>query len=429
MSTSAKELIFSFIQSIDLFNFLLKNHHRRVAIIAWHIGKRMGLSNTQLNRVVLAAALHDIGALKISERDKLIQIDIENPHPHARLGAYMLESFDPFKPLATILFYHHWSYTEDQNYPKELGPVPIEAYIIHLADRVDIAIDKSKPVLLQTVKVRAEIEKRKDTLFHPEVYDAFLTASDPDRFWLDIDNTSMREVLSKIDDDMLTFEMNTEMLEQLAFTISKIIDCRSKFTSAHSFGVSETAYKLAQLSGKDETTCRKIRIAGLLHDIGKIGISTEVLEKEGPLTSEERKHIQEHAYYTNKILHIPKELNEIAEWAAHHHENHTGRGYPDNYATESITVEMDILAYADVFTALAEERPYRSGMSLDGIIHTLRTEFISQHGQQVFDVIDVHQDEVYEACISALETGHRRYNRYIELSDQYEKEFKGSIVK
>lgn len=423
MSTSGKEIICSFIQSIDLFNYLLKTHHRRVAIITWNIGQKMNLSKAQLNRLILAASLHDIGALKVVERDQLIQIDIENPHPHARLGAYMLESFEPFKPLSKIIFYHHWSYSDHDKYPIEMGPVPLESYIIHHADRVDIGIDKSKPVLLQVKQVRDEMTKRAYTLFHPDVYKAFMKASEPDRFWLDIDNTSMSDVLSKLSNDLLRFEMTIDKLEQLAYTISKIIDCRSEFTSAHSYGVSETAYKLAELANMDHLTCRKIRIAGLLHDIGKIGIRTETLEKTGSLTAEEQKHIQEHAYYTNKILHMPKELNEIAEWASHHHEKHNGKGYPDNYSKDEITIEMDILSYADIFTALAENRPYRNRLPLNNIMEILETKFINQHGQTIFDVIKKHQSEIYEVCSKALSTGHDRYQTFIKFSEKLEKEF------
>lgn len=395
MST-ARETIFSFIQSIDLFNFLLKNHHRRVATITWHIGKEMGLSKEQLSNAVLAASLHDIGALKIKERDKLIEMDIENPHPHARLGCYMLNSFEPFKSISTIIFYHHWSYEDNNNYPKSMGPVPIESYIIHLADRVDIAINQNAPILLQTRQIKEEIAKRSDILFHPEVYKAFLQACDPDRFWLDIDNTSMNEILSKLSADVLSFDMTTELLYQLAYTISKIIDCRSHYTSAHSFGVSETAYQIAKFSGLNNDSCEKIRIAGLLHDIGKVGISTEILEKEGPLTLSEKKHIQEHAYYTNKILSTVKALHTISEWASHHHETHQGRGYPDNYSDSQITIEMDILSYADVFTALAENRPYRNSLPLDDIIEILKTNFLKQHGELIFNVIDQHKQEIYQ---------------------------------
>lgn len=81
--------------------------------------------------------------MTVEERDKLIRMDIENPHPHARLGSYMLSPFEPFKPLSKIVFYHHWAYENDSEYLPELGPVPIESYIIHLADRMDISINQS----------------------------------------------------------------------------------------------------------------------------------------------------------------------------------------------------------------------------------------------------------------------------------------------
>lgn len=98
----------------------------------------------------------------------------------------------------------------------------------------------------------------------------------------------MSEILEDVNQSELNFELTTDLLEQLAFTILKIIDCRSKFTVAHSFGVSEVAYKIAKLMNYDEDSCRKIRVAGLLHDIGKIGIGIELLNKPGPLTYEER---------------------------------------------------------------------------------------------------------------------------------------------
>lgn len=116
----------------------LKNHHRRVAIISYHIGKAYGLSEERLNNLVIAAALHDIGALTVSERDELIKMDVENPQPHARLGSYMLDSFAPFHEISRILYYHHWSYNRDDQWVVTKGKVPVESYILHVADRIDI---------------------------------------------------------------------------------------------------------------------------------------------------------------------------------------------------------------------------------------------------------------------------------------------------
>ena len=103
MATTLKSLIMSFTKSVDLYNFLLKNHHRRTAITAYQMGKAYGLNEEKLSDLVIAAALHDIGALTVSERDELIKMDVENPQPHASLGSYMLDSFEPFHKISKIL--------------------------------------------------------------------------------------------------------------------------------------------------------------------------------------------------------------------------------------------------------------------------------------------------------------------------------------
>lgn len=423
MNTTLKDIVYSFIQSIDLFNFLLKNHHRRVAIIAWHIGKSYGLDDEQMSRLILAAALHDIGALSIKERDELLKMDIENPHPHAKLGSYMLDSFEPFKELSKIIFYHHWAFEDHKDYIKEIGEVPIESYIIHLSDRIDIAINQNEPILTQTTNIIEEIQKRNNQLFHPDVCAAFLKVSTRHRFWMDIDNKSMHELLDEVPHNTLELELSLDLLEDFAFTVSKIIDCRSKFTVSHSFGVSAVAHKIAVYAGKDEETCRKLRVAGLLHDIGKIGVDVALIEKDGPLTREERMHVESHAYYTSVILGATDGFSDIASWASHHHEDHKGVGYPDQYQECEITEEMDILSYADIFTALLEDRPYRTGMSLDRILKILEEEFEEKHGSKMLKIIRENSGLIYDVCKEAIVDGVKRYDIYEMLSKKYNDEY------
>lgn len=191
--------------------------------------------------------------------------------------------------------------------------------------------------------------------------------------------------------------------------------------------MSEVAYKIAELMGYDKQGCKRIRIAGLLHDIGKIGIDIRLINKRGPLTNEERIQIQEHAYYTNKILYMVKELHEIADWASHHHEDHGGGGYPDNYPDEYITEEMDILAYADIFTALTENRPYRQALPLEKTLMILKYEFEAKHGSKILKVIEEHSDEIYSTCISAINDGITRFSIYESLEKKYEKECAANI--
>lgn len=298
MNITLKKLITSFTKSIDLYNYLLKDHHRRTAIAAYHIGVQMGLAPERLSDLVIAASLHDIGALTVSERDCLIQMDVENPFPHSSLGSYMLASFSPFQNISKIIFYHHWHFDQDNMYVPELGPVPLESYILHVADRTDILVQPNCSVLAQKQKIISIMQSYSGAVFHPEVIAAYLEQAQKDSFWLDVDNWDMEKILGLGISEKYEITMTMDMLEEFALTLSKIIDSRSKFAISHSFGVSQVAYALAKRMDYSEEKCRKIRVAGLLHDMGKIAVATEIIEKKGKLTETERADIRTHAYFT-----------------------------------------------------------------------------------------------------------------------------------
>ena len=293
----------SFTKSVDLYNYLLKNHHRRVAVISFHIGKANGLNEEQLSNLVITAALHDIGALTVSERD----------------------------------------------------------------DVMEKTISKS-----------------------------------------------------------LTVELDMNLLEQFAYTIFKIIDCRSSFTISHSFYVSAVAYKIAEILNYSEEKKRELRVAGLLHDIGKIAIPSELIEKNGKLTPAERTNVQAHAYYADVILKDLDRLDGITNWAAHHHENHDGSGYPENLTSKNISEEMDILAYADIYTALSEDRPYRVGLSQEEISVILKEQLKEKHGKKTYHIIIDHLPAIDEVCKSAIRDGINRFEIYEEVARKYEAEEPGS---
>ncbi|WP_373482681.1 HD-GYP domain-containing protein [Acetobacterium sp.] len=421
MNITLKELITSFTKSIDLYNYLLKDHHRRTAIAAYHIGVQMGLPAERLSDLVIAASLHDIGALTVGERDDLIQMDVENPFPHSSLGSYMLSSFSPFAQISKIIFYHHWHYDQDSNYLSELGPVPLESYILHVADRTDILVQPNCSILAQKQKIIAKIQSYGGTVFAPEVVAAFSEQAQKDSFWLDFDNWEMETILSLGISEQYEIMMTMDLLEEFALTLSKIIDSRSKFAISHSFGVSQVAYVLAQKMGYSEEKCRKIRVAGLLHDMGKIAVATEIIEKKGALTETERADIRTHAYFTFLILGHIEGLGEIVEWASCHHENHDGSGYPMNLLNAVITQEMDIVSYADIYTALSEDRPYRKGLSPDQIMQILEDEYLCKHGEPVFAIIQNNLDEIDAICMASVQEGISRFEVYQKMAEQQER--------
>lgn len=419
MTITLKEIITSFTKSVDLYNYLLRNHHRRTAIAAYHIGKSYGLPQEDLGDLVIAAALHDIGALSVSERDRLIQMDVENPYPHSSLGSYMLESFEPFDQISRIIYYHHWRYEDDQRWIPEKGEVPVEAYILHVADRVDILVDPHESILMQKQKITGIIESYRGSLFHPQAVDALLKVAIKDSFWLDMDNLEMEDIMELAISSKFQVTMTLDLLEQFAFTLSKIIDSRSKFAISHSFGVSQVAYTIAFLMGYPLEKCRQIRVAGLLHDMGKIAIPTELIEKKDALTEVERTDVRTHAYFTSLILNHIGDLEEIIYWASGHHENHDGSGYPLNLTCEGISQEMDIVAYADIYTALSEDRPYRTGMEAPVILEILEKEFLEKHGEPIFTLIKNNLEYIDSVCKKSVQEGIKRFQLYEDMARKY----------
>ena len=157
----------------------------------------------------------------------------------------------------------------------------------------------------------------------------------------------------------------------LTLIFSRIIDFRSRFTARHSAGVAKTAEKLARMAGFSAYECKMMLIAGYLHDLGKIAISDDILNKPSKLNEDEFNEIRAHTYYTFHLLEPVAQLKTIISWASYHHEKLDGTGYPFHIAGDSISLGARIMAVADVFTALTENRPYRQGMNFDNTKNVL----------------------------------------------------------
>nr|WP_315904976.1 HD domain-containing phosphohydrolase [Vibrio fluvialis] len=114
-----------------------------------------------------------------------------------------------------------------------------------------------------------------------------------------------------------------------------------------------------------------MKLPGLLHDLGKLNIPDDILDKPGPLDEYERAVMSRHSYETYEILRNIEGLGEVARWAAFHHEGINGVGYPFHPRERELSTEARIIAVADVFQALVQDRPYREGMSQDGVLTLL----------------------------------------------------------
>ena len=141
------------------------------------------------------------------------------------------------------------------------------------------------------------------------------------------------------------------------------LEAKDIYTSGHSQRVTKISVTIARELGMPQDSIDKIRLAGLVHDIGKIGIRESVLNKPAPLTDDEFRHIKSHCQAGEHILTPIVEDKEILRAVRHHHERYDGMGYPDGLRGEQIPLGARILSVADAFDAMTSERPYRLAMS------------------------------------------------------------------
>jgi diguanylate cyclase (GGDEF)-like protein len=179
----------------------------------------------------------------------------------------------------------------------------------------------------------------------------------------------MNEQLTHANAEVVSASRTMQSLnEELFLTLSKIIDARDPYVGGHASKVGDYAVAIAHDLGVEQERFEPLRQAGFLHDIGKIAISEAVLHKPGKLTDEEYEYIKTHAPLGGEFLEMCRGLRHLAPFVRHHHERWDGKGYPDKLAGEVIPLEARILAVCDAVEAMASDRPYRKGMSLDEVI-------------------------------------------------------------
>tara|TARA_R110002049_G_scaffold305056_3_gene501095 strand:- start:49636 stop:50814 length:1179 start_codon:yes stop_codon:yes gene_type:complete len=178
-----------------------------------------------------------------------------------------------------------------------------------------------------------------------------------------------------------------QMFEGTIQSLVSALDAKDAYTCGHSTRVSELAVELATRLGYDADRVATIRMGGILHDIGKIGVDDSVLRKPGRLTDEEFEQIKQHPVLGYEILRGIRQFRDILPAVRHHHESWDGSGYPDGLAGDMIPRDAQIMAVADAFDAMTSDRPYRSGLALDKVVGIFESGRGSQWAADVVDAL------------------------------------------
>ena len=171
---------------------------------------------------------------------------------------------------------------------------------------------------------------------------------------------------------------NENLFMHVVESLADAIDAKDNYTNGHSGRVAIYSKEIAERYGYDEKKQEKIFMMGLLHDVGKIGVPDELINKPGKLTDEEFSRIQKHPAIGSKILSNIKEMPELAAGAKWHHERYDGKGYPEGLSGEDIPEEARIIAVADAYDAMASNRSYRGALPQE----VVRSEIEKGKGNQ-----------------------------------------------
>ena len=194
------------------------------------------------------------------------------------------------------------------------------------------------------------------------------------------------------------YRQQQEFLASVVRAMTSAIDAKDPYTCGHSDRVARIAVQLAKEMDCDAETLHTLYMAGLLHDIGKIGIDDAVLRKPGKLTPEEFDQIKEHPELGYRILADIRQLANVLPAVLHHHEQWDGKGYPHKLTAETIPRIARIVAVADAYDAMTSDRPYRKGIEPDRVDEIFREGAGKQWDPQVVAAYFSARQEVRDIC-------------------------------
>jgi putative nucleotidyltransferase with HDIG domain len=190
------------------------------------------------------------------------------------------------------------------------------------------------------------------------------------------------------------YRQQAEFLASVVRALTSAIDAKDPYTCGHSDRVARIAVRLSKELGCDSKMLHTIYMAGLLHDIGKIGIDDAVLRKPGKLTPAEFDHIKEHPELGYRILADIRQLNDVLPAVLHHHEQWDGKGYPFKLSGEQIPMIARILAVADAYDAMNSDRPYRRGMPVEKVEELFQLGAAQQWDAEVIKAYFAAKDDI-----------------------------------
>jgi len=271
----------------------------------------------------------------------------------------------------------HW---DGSGYPERRTGrgIPALARVMAVAQHLDVfALDRGTAHAMQV------LHERSGRWFDPEVVKAAESLDRGGSFWMhclptaarSADRTELFTRAAVLDlAPVQAARPSAADVDTICEAFAEVVDAKSNYTFRHSMGVTDVASALGSAMGLNPERRQLLHRAALLHDLGKLRVPNSILDKPGKLDGAEWSVMQEHPALTRAILSRVRQFRELADIAGAHHEKLDGSGYPDHLHAEELPLESRILAVADMYGALIEDRPYRSGFAPEEALRIMEAD-------------------------------------------------------
>ncbi|MBE3867740.1 HD domain-containing protein [Vibrio parahaemolyticus] len=383
------------------------HHSHRVAYIAYQCALALNWDLKKAEFCYFAGMIHDCGVSETQEHKMLLdELIPQDAKAHCLRGYQTLKQCRLLSQFAVPVLYHHthWDELQHLDLPEFEKDV---AALLYLSDRLDFMRARyvmnchCDIVTLHEELIAECVLANAGTLFNPAMCEAMVKLIMTDGFWFAMESENIETIgLNFKSIDWLQKQLTIWDMNSLGLFLARIVDAKSPFTYQHSQKVAELSRYLAAKLGLDEHDQEMLFIAGLVHDIGKLKTPDEILHKEGALSKQEYTRIKRHTIDTQLALHKVFPNAKIAEWASNHHERLDGSGYPYHKTAEELDIPSRIIAVADVFQALSQDRPYRGRMSQTQIAEIM-DDLIEQNKlcAHVYEVLEQNMTACYNISI------------------------------
>ncbi|MCL1854092.1 MAG: HD domain-containing protein [Clostridia bacterium] len=333
-----------------------ENHSMRVAVICCAMGKQLGYDDETISAIATCGLFHDSALTEYHLSQKPGAQQERNMVLHNEKGQENV-SWLPFKiNIDKFVLYHHERGDGNGPFHKSENEIPLESALIAAADAVDATYHLQRVPAGELSALRDQIVSGAEMYSTRVAVEALLEILDED-FLATLRDENIAQTIERVL-PRWDVDIADPRVVRIGEFIARVIDYKSVFTHMHTSQIANRAWVMAEHYGYEPGEKNALFLAASLHDIGKIAVPTEILEKPGKLDDEEFTIIKQHVQKTLEWLREIPDFEQIRNWAADHHEKLIGLGYARGKAEDALDFNARLMACIDIYQAVIEPRPY-----------------------------------------------------------------------